>query len=133
MNHQTSNTFTADFSKCLHVFQELESQNVDCFFCMNNIRSSLTQDFRHFKNGSEEDLTSEKYKYVTYFSKNLHVQWNQPGLWCFVLHFDRENINEEDHLLHAWVVFLTVENKLTMCMTHSTNQGNIGTVYFQDF
>jgi hypothetical protein len=78
---------------------EFLSQNLDCYFFLNYIRQSLARDFGHFINGSEEDVQAGKYVYAAYFSKNIHVKWNQPGLWCFVLFFDKEDDFPDSYIL----------------------------------
>ena len=109
------------------------SNNGDCFHLMNVIRQTLTNDSRHFINGSVEDVNAEKYSYAVYFSKNIHVKWNQPGLWCFVLSFDKEANFPEQHILHSWTVAVKEQTNIKMYMTHAVEGRMISNSYFQEY
>jgi len=109
------------------------SNHGDCFHLMNVIRQTITNDSKHFIHGSDSDKKAETYSYATYFSKNIHVRWNQPGLWCFVLYYDIEADFSEPHILHSWTVAVKEPGNIKLYMTHAVQGRILGNTYFQDY
>lgn len=107
----------ANYEKLTELNPILKSkEDADCIQFMDYIREQVTEDKNHFFSGLNNSGCHRVS--MPYFSPIIHVQWNHPGLWCFVLYFVGELEGRAHEILHAWCVEKREAKKEKIYMTH---------------
>lgn len=107
----------ANYEKLTELNQVLKTKDdADCIHFVDYIREQVCEDKNHFFSGLNQSGSNRVN--VPYFSPIIHVQWNNPGLWCFVLYYIGEIDLKAGEILHAWCVEKKEAKTEKVYMTH---------------